>query len=90
MKLEEKGAEVEEEVQEVQVEEVESEVLEGEGEILSISLHALARSPAPKTMRLVGKLEGQGVIILIDMGITHSFIDPNVARKLKLPAKEVN
>jgi hypothetical protein len=57
MKLEEKGAEVEEEVQEVQVEEVESEELEGEGEILSISLHALARSPAPKTMRLVGKLE---------------------------------
>jgi hypothetical protein len=76
--LEEEGALV------VQGEPLQEEV--EEGELLGISLHALAGSSAPRTMRLIGKVGSQEVIVLIDTGSTHSFVDPNVARKAYLSA----
>ncbi|CAI9781959.1 unnamed protein product [Fraxinus pennsylvanica] len=57
---------------------------EEEAELLGISLHDVVGSLAPKTMRLTGVINKIGVIVLIDTGRTHSFIDPNVARKAKL------
>ena len=39
-------------------------------------------------MRLVRKIGTCSVIVLIDTGSTHSFIDVNVARKAKLPVEE--
>ncbi|XP_042946134.1 uncharacterized protein LOC122279514 [Carya illinoinensis] len=57
---------------------------EEKGELLGISLHALAGAYAPKTMRIAGVINKISVITLIDTGSTHSFIDPNVARKAKL------
>jgi hypothetical protein len=39
-------------------------------------------------MRLVGKIRICSVIVLIDTGSTHSFIDVNVARRAKLPVEE--
>lgn len=55
------------------------------GKLLGISLHAIAGSSAPKTRRLFAEINHQKVMILIDIGSTHSFIDPNVARKANLP-----
>lgn len=52
---------------------------------LEISLHALIRSQNPKTMRIMGKIEGYWVTILIDIGSTHNFLDPAVLDKMKLP-----
>ncbi|KAJ0101559.1 hypothetical protein Patl1_05236 [Pistacia atlantica] len=45
----------------------------------------MAGSLSPKTMRIEGFINSQKVLILIDIGSTHSFVDPYVARKSKLP-----
>lgn len=58
-------------------------------ELLGISLHAIAESLAPKTMRLLGEINNQNVLILIDTSSTHSFIDPYVAKKAKLPMGDI-
>jgi len=44
-------------------------------EFPEISLNAIIGTPSPKTMRIVGILRYQQVIILIDYGSTHSFLD---------------
>ncbi|KAJ0082796.1 hypothetical protein Patl1_12023 [Pistacia atlantica] len=44
----------------------------------------MAGSLSPKTMRIEGFINRQKVLILIDTGSTHSFVDPYVARKSKL------
>ncbi|KAG7969461.1 hypothetical protein I3843_07G032400 [Carya illinoinensis] len=59
-----------------------------QAELLGISLHAIARASSPKTLRLVGKIGTCLVIVLIDIGSTHSFIDVNVVRRAKLPVGE--
>lgn len=82
MEQQEEGEEVEEESLDM-----ETIIIVQQVELFGISLHAIARSPSPKTMRLVGRINLQLVIILIDTGSTHSFIDVNVARRPKLPAK---
>jgi hypothetical protein len=74
-----------EEVQSPEGEEVEAN---GEGELLEISLHEIVGALAPKTMRLVGSINNQAVVVLIDTGSTHSFLNPNVARRAKLPIHE--
>lgn len=49
-----------------------------------ISLHALSGSLAPKTMRLVGLIQNHRVVILIDSGSTHSFLDPSILNRVSL------
>jgi hypothetical protein len=56
------------------------------GELLGITLYALAGTPTPRTMRVIGKVGFLEVVILIDTGSTHSFVDPNVAKRAKLSA----
>lgn len=73
---EESEEEIEEQEQQIQT-----------AELLVISVHALSGVPSPKTMRLVGNIGNFSVIILIDTGSTHSFVDENVARKIKLPVE---
>uniref|UniRef100_A0A2N9FZ49 Chromo domain-containing protein n=1 Tax=Fagus sylvatica TaxID=28930 RepID=A0A2N9FZ49_FAGSY len=53
-------------------------------ENLSISLHAIAGTPSPQTMRVKANVEGKVVIILIDTGSTHNFMSENMAARLKL------
>ena len=82
-----------------QVEEVEgdleefldcTETLEDEGHKDSsegyntiISLHALMGTEGCQTMRLMGKIKKQVVVMLINSGSTHNFIDQTMAKKLK-------
>jgi hypothetical protein len=55
-----------------------------EDELLGFSLHALAEASAPQTMRVMGRIKSQVVVVLIDTGSTHSFMDPNVAKNVNL------
>lgn len=50
----------------------------------AISLHAISGSLSPNTMRLVGLINNQQVVILIDLGSTHSFLDPAVLKTAQL------
>lgn len=47
-----------------------------------ISLHALTSSLNLKTMRVVGKVGGQKVVILIDSGSTHNFLDHSIVKRV--------
>jgi hypothetical protein len=55
-----------------------------------ISLHAITGSPNPKTMRLWGKINYQGVIILIDFKSSHNFLDTAISSKLALSVQQVD
>jgi hypothetical protein len=48
---------------------------------LEISLQAITGSAYPKTMRVLGSINGQQLVILIDSGSTHNFLDANFAKK---------
>lgn len=56
----------------------------------AISLHDIARYPNLRTMRLMGRVREQSVVILVDTGNTHNFFDPNIVSKshLALNSKE--
>lgn len=47
---------------------------------LEISLNAMIGAPCPRTMRMVGRINQVDVIILVDIGSTHNFLDPKVAK----------
>lgn len=59
-----------------------------EVEISLNGLNAMAGIPNSQTMRLVGSIQGEEVVVLISSGSTHNFMDPWVARKTKLPVVE--
>ena len=49
-----------------------------------ITLYALLGSPSPSTMGIRGTINGHWVIILIDTGSTHDFLDAAILSKLQL------
>lgn len=51
-----------------------------------LSLNALAGMPAPETFRIFGIVCGHRLIILVDGGSTHNFVQLRVARFLGLPS----
>lgn len=51
-------------------------------EFLEISLNAITGTPNPKTMRIVGIIRFIRVIVLIDSGSTHNFVDSKLAASL--------
>lgn len=55
-------------------------------EKLEISLHARTGWSTARTMRVTAKVGPYKLIVLIDSGSTHNFINENVARLLQLPA----
>jgi hypothetical protein len=52
---------------------------EGEQLFLTLSVAALEGSHAPRTMCLMGSVQGQEVTILVDSGSSHTFISENLA-----------
>ncbi|VFQ81342.1 unnamed protein product [Cuscuta campestris] len=48
------------------------------------SLHSLAGSPSPCSLRLTGNIKNSPVHVLLDGGSTHNFIHPTVAERLSL------
>jgi len=58
-------------------------------EFLEISLNAITGSPSPKIMRVVGLLKFHQVVIIIDSGSTHNFVDTKLATTLGIrPVKQ--
>ncbi|XP_062153129.1 uncharacterized protein LOC133861362 [Alnus glutinosa] len=53
-----------------------------------ISLQALTGTPNPHTMRVGGYLGNLRVIVLMDSGSTHNFLNPQIAHQLGLKPKE--
>ncbi|KAF5475612.1 hypothetical protein F2P56_007404, partial [Juglans regia] len=51
----------------------------------TITLNALTGTPCPKTMRLHGHIGNASVLILVDTGSTHNFLDPSIVTKANLP-----
>jgi len=50
-----------------------------------ISIHAILGSPSLNTMRIVGIIQHQMVVILVDSGSTDNFLDPAIVFKARLP-----
>lgn len=50
-----------------------------------ITLYALLGNPSPGTMRILGRIKHKEVVILIDSGSTHNFLDVYTWSALALP-----
>ena len=51
---------------------------------LEISIHAISGTPTPNTMRIVGIIQHQRVVILVDSESTHNFLDPSVVKRTRI------
>ena len=51
-------------------------------EDVEINLDASTRTPTPSTMRVKGKVNGSGLVILVDTGNTHNFVDASLVPSL--------
>jgi hypothetical protein len=50
-----------------------------------ISIHAISGSLSPNTILIVGIIQQQMVVILVDSGSTHNFLDPATVSKARSP-----
>ncbi|CAA0810448.1 Unknown protein, partial [Striga hermonthica] len=75
-------AEVEEELHQ----EEETEALHEEPEI---SMHAMAGIRGPRTMRLPAWVKDRKVVVLVDNGSSHNFINADLSQKLNLPTTNI-
>ena len=84
---EEKPPDIEiQEVEEVQVGRESTEFIEGQtSQLMSLSLNALAGFNGGRTIKLEGEVKNHSVLVLIDCGATHSFIQQELVQKLSLP-----
>lgn len=64
--------------------EEDTEFCQLENNIPSISSQIVGNMATPGTMRILGTISGVTVIILVDNGSTHNFIDPSIVKKLHL------
>ena len=47
-------------------------------------MYALIGTPTPGTMRVKGKINGSGLVILVDISSTHNFVDASLVSSLQL------
>lgn len=52
-----------------------------------ISFHTIAGADHPQTLRVVGTLRNRPLILLIDSGSSHNFIDNDVISQFGLPVE---
>lgn len=55
---------------------------EEEGNLMAISQHAIWGTESPKSLRLRGWVQGYELLMLVDSGSTHSFMDADIGLKL--------
>lgn len=53
-------------------------------EAATLSVHAMEGIQGTNTIRLTGKQQNRKLLILVDSGSTHSFLDARVAKELKV------
>ena len=46
-----------------------------------MSVHAIAGATSHQTMRIRGNIKKKAIVILIDYGSTHNFLDVTVAKR---------
>ena len=51
---------------------------------VDITLYALLGSPSLSTMRVLGQIRGHWVVVLLDTGSSHNFLDDVLVKTLKL------
>ena len=47
-------------------------------EDVEITLYALTGTPTPGSLRVKGKVNNSGLVILVDTGSTHNFVDASL------------
>lgn len=55
-------------------------------EEMTLSIHAMAGTQAPNTFKVLGKVKGIEITVLIDTGSSHSFLSPKLVSKKGSPA----
>ena len=76
--------ELEEEVDSDVVNKMVGSTQSNQEEEVEITLYALIGTPTPGTMRVKGKINGSRLVILINIGSTHNFIDASLVNSLQL------
>ena len=74
--------ELEEEVDSDVVNKMVGSTQSNQEEEVEITLYALTRTPTPGTMRTKGRINGSRLVILIDTGSTHNFVDASLVNSL--------
>jgi hypothetical protein len=49
-----------------------------------IYIHTISGTPTPNTMRIVGTIQQQIVVILVDSRSTHNFLDPSIVKRTSI------
>lgn len=58
------------------------------GKLIEQLLNSLVGLTTPKTMKVMGSIMGQPVVVLIDCGATHNFISAELVEQLGLSTTE--
>lgn len=54
---------------------------------MEVSVHTIAGNKAHNTIKVLGKMKGKVITLLIDTGSSHSFINSGLVRELGLTTK---
>ncbi|KAF7839457.1 Hydroxymethylglutaryl-CoA lyase, mitochondrial [Senna tora] len=80
----------ESETEELGIEDIEpKEEEEAGGTLMSLSMNSIVGITSGRTMKLVGKVRGE-VLIMIDCGASHNFISTSLVDKMALPKVKIS
>ena len=73
---------LEEEVESEVVHKMDGSVQSNQNEEVEITLYAPTGTPTPGTIRVKGRINGSRLVVLIDIGSTHNFVDASLVNSL--------